>query len=402
MARSVSSLIQGTSPAAIPQPRPYRVALLHPSVGINWSGGGEIFALEFARRLNQDPDFEVELLSGANCGSFSRPIPCISRKAAYALFQKPVFKSCFHRLVTHPEVVTEHLTSFLPAVFYLLRHRFDLIYPHNDYAGLAIASLVRWLKGTPILFTEHNGLLHQGKCLKRNLRFHPDHLIVFDQIAADFVHRINPQQNTSIIPNGVDLVRFGPGQGGLEFGLLRPTVLCTASLWRNAHKRVELAIEAIARLPEVSLLICGDGPDRAYFQAMGERLLGEARFAIRTFPFDQMPQVYQSVDAFTLPSQQEPFGLVYLEAMASGLPVVATDDAMRRLIVGNSGILCDVTNLDQYATAIREALRGNWSRTARQNAARFSWDRVMQQYRAVMIDVIERSRLPGGKRLRCR
>ncbi len=54
--------------------------------------------------------------------------------------------------------------------------------------------------------------------------------------------------------------------------------------------------------------------------------------------------------------EDEPFGQAYIQAMACGLPTVATDDEMRRNIVGDAGILCDVTQIDTYASAIATAL----------------------------------------------
>jgi glycosyltransferase involved in cell wall biosynthesis len=370
--------------------RPYRVVLVHPSAGVNWSGGSEIFAIELARHLNTY--FKVELLSGDACGSFCYPAGGIPRTHAYQVAQHPLIAPLLHRLATHPEILVEHLTSFLPCAIHLLHQPADLIFPCNDYGGLAMAAFVRVLRGTPILFTEHVGLMGDGRSLTRNLRFRPDQLVVFSESIATFARTLRPTQAISIIPNGVDLNRFTPEGKCINFGLARPIILCVASLKRNSHKRVELAMESMARLPQGSLLICGDGPDRPYFQALGEQVLGSERFAIRTYPYEQMPEVYRSADAFTLPSIDEPFGLAYVEAMASGLPVVATDDEMRRYIIADGGILCDVANLDIYAAALAEVLKGNWELRARQNAMRFGWDVIALRYRDLILQMITQSR----------
>jgi glycosyltransferase involved in cell wall biosynthesis len=369
--------------------RPYRIVMVHPSAGVNWSGGSETFVIELARRLSAE--FEVELLSGAACGSFSTPISGIPRSYAYPILHQPLIAPLWRSFATHPEVLVEHLTSFFPCVIHLLRQPADLIFPNNDYGGLAMAAFVRALTGTPILFAEHCGLLQGGRLLKRNLRFRPERCVVFSEAMAAFVRTHQPQQATSIIPNGVDLQRFTPEGSSINFGLAKPVVLCVASLHNNSHKRVELAIQAVARLPQASLLLCGDGPDRAYFQALGERLLGSERFAIRSFAFEQMPQVYRSVDVFTLPSLNEPFGLAYIEAMASGLPVVAPDDEMRRYIIADAGLLCDVTDPDTYAEAIACTLSRAWGLKPRQNAMRFSWDTLALRYRDLILQTIIQS-----------
>jgi len=213
------------------------------------------------------------------------------------------------------------------------------------------------------------------------LRFHPNQLVVFSEAMAAFVRSVQPQQNVSIIPNGVDINRFTPVGKHIDFCLPKPIVLCVASLKRHSHKRIRLAMEAVARLPQASLLLCGDGIDRDYFQAKGDELLGKERFKIQSFPYEQMPAVYRSADVFTLPSIDEPFGMAYVEAMASGLPVVATDDEMRRQIVGNAGSLCDVKNPDIYAAAMGEILTQDWQVRARQNALRFSWENIALRYR---------------------
>ncbi|MDJ0675696.1 MAG: glycosyltransferase [Calothrix sp. MO_167.B42] len=368
----------------------YRIAIVHPSAGVNWSGGTENFAIELAHRLS--PYFEIELLAGAPCSPHFYPAGGIPRIQARNIISNPVVNRLLKNFATHPDIVIEHLTSFLPCATRLLTKPADLIFPLNDYGGLAMASLVRKILGTPIIFKAHTGLAGGGKSLVRSMKFNPDNLVVFSQTMAEFVHKVNPNQPTTVIANGVDIDWFKPEGDRINPGLHQPLVLCVASLNRNDHKRVELAIRAIARLRGASLLICGDGLDRPYFQALGEELLGSDRFAIKTFPFDQMPEVYRCADIFTLPSIDEPFGQAYIQAMACGLPVVATDDEIRRDIVGDAGILCDVTQIDIYADAITQVLNSNWQVRARENALRFSWDAIAKSYCDVILQTIKRSK----------
>ncbi|MEY2832208.1 MAG: hypothetical protein RLZZ574_1466 [Cyanobacteriota bacterium] len=367
----------------------YRVVVVHPSVGAIWSGGSEVFALEISRYLQKY--FEVELLSGANCEPFCHPAGGITRDRAYKLVKHPLLAPLFSRLATNPDMLLEHLSNFLPCAWYLTRKPADLIFPCNDYGGLAMAALVRKLRGTPILFTEHSGAISGGKALARNLIFQPDMLVLYSEAIANLARKLKPQQPIGVVPNGVNLARFTEKGDSIDFGLSNPIVLCVASLKRNKFKRIELAIEAMAKMSHGSLLIAGDGVDRDYYQALGEKLLGAERFAIRSFTHEQMPAVYRSADVFTLPSKDEPFGIAYIEAMACGLPVVAPDDEMRRHIVRDGGILCDVTNSDIYSQAIAEAVNQDWGNKPRQNSLRFSWDEIAIRYRDLILKTINQS-----------
>jgi glycosyltransferase involved in cell wall biosynthesis len=366
--------------------QPYRIALVSPSAGVNWSGGAESFAIELSRHLSVY--FDVELLCGNDCSPASHKIRSITRTSSYNALRQPWIKPLWHNLTNIPEIWLEHATSFLPCALHLLRRPPALIFPVNEFGGLAMAALVRALTGARVLYTQHDGLNKQGENLKRNLFFRPDRLVVFSEAVSDFVHSTSPEQAVSIIHNGVDLSRFNPEGSRIDLDLPGPTILCVASLRRTGHKRLELTIQAASRLSHGSLLVCGDGPDLAYYKAMGNELLGEERFAIRTYPFAQMPEVYRSADIFTLASKNEPCALSYLEAMASGLPVVTTDDPMRRYTVSDGGIVCDVTDADSYAQALQQVQGQHWNTKARQNAMRFGWDAIAQQYRDVILDVI--------------
>jgi glycosyltransferase involved in cell wall biosynthesis len=105
-------------------------------------------------------------------------------------------------------------------------------------------------------------------------------------------------------------------------------------------------------------------------------------------PFEKMPEIYRMADVFTLPSaSSESFGNVLVEAMASGLPVVATDDPVRREIVGEAGIFIDPTNTDEYAKALQKALDTNWGDAPRRQAEKFSWDSIAQKYEELMVSL---------------
>jgi glycosyltransferase involved in cell wall biosynthesis len=368
----------------------YKVVLIHPSAGVNWNGKSENFAIELARRL--DNYFEIELLSGAECGSFSHPIKSINRSDVSSLTRHPLISRLLQKWFNRPEMAIEHLTSFLPCVAYLLKHPADLIFPQNDYGGLFVATCVRAIKGTPILFTEHNSLSKQGKYLQRNLALKPDRLILLNPEVAEYTKNLAPEQPSNVIPYGIDTTEFTPTGKVMLTGLPQPTILCVAPLNRNGNERIELTIEAVSRLPNASLLICGNGVDRDYFQAMGDRLLGKKRFQIRAFAYAQMPQVYRSANVFTLASIEEPRGLAYIEAMACGLPVVTTDDPVRRYLIGDGGIACDVADIDIYAQSLQIALEKSWDwQPPEQNALRFSWQEITLLYRQAIIQTINQS-----------
>ena len=350
-----------------------KIILIHPQAGIDWKSSSSVFAVDLARRL--DNYFEVVLLSGAECGSFSRPIDSLIR--GNVNLENSLATTIVNRWFRQPKMALDRLTSFLPCITYLLNNPADLLLPQNGYGDLLVSTYVRSIRQTPILFTEHNSRSN----LKRNLSLKPDRLITLNPIVAEEAKILAPNQITETIPLGIDSTEFSPRGKMISTGLSKPCIMAIADLNRHSNQRLELTIEAVARLPEASLLICGEGADRNYFQTLGDRLLGAGRFQIRTFAYAQMPQVYRHANIFTSAAKQAACGLKYIEAMACGLPVVTTDDRVHRYLVGDGGITCDVTDLDLYAKSLQLALKKNWyQQQPRQNALRFSWQGITLLY----------------------
>lgn len=211
-----------------------------------------------------------------------------------------------------------------------------------------------------------------------NLWTFPDSFIALTDHQAHWAQKVNPFVRVNKTPNGVDLNKFMPKKKQ-ENLILKPPIVLNVSALVN-YKRIDLCIKAVSLLKDVSLLIIGKGEDESKLQSMAEQLM-PGRFKIISAPYDQIPQYYNQVDIFTYPTVPwESFGIVLLEAMASGLPVVATDDPIRREIVAKAGLFVDPTDTLAYSRALSTALGQKWGNIPRQQAEKFSWDLVADKY----------------------
>jgi glycosyltransferase involved in cell wall biosynthesis len=198
----------------------------------------------------------------------------------------------------------------------------------------------------------------------------------------EYFSRHKSRFSSALIPNGVDPERFAPKSADrANFGLAPnlPIVLIVAAL--IASKRVLEGIRAVAAAGKSNLIVAGDGELRDSVRKLGHELLGE-RFKHLTLPREQMPQLYRSADVLLHMSQDEPFGNIYLEATASGLPVVAHRTPVTQWILEDVGYLVDTDDQAAVVEALRRALAGPQNIEARRNLIdrRFSWDRVAAEY----------------------
>jgi glycosyltransferase involved in cell wall biosynthesis len=141
------------------------------------------------------------------------------------------------------------------------------------------------------------------------------------------------------------------------------SILTVARLDRDSkHKGVDHVIRALPfvaqRVPNVTLTVVGDGSDRSRLMSLanGLEISSRVRF-LGAIGDDSLAEAYKQCDVFALPSAQEGFGLVYLEAMAAGKPVVAVDARATAEIVlhDRTGLLVsygDVAALSQGLTTL--------------------------------------------------
>jgi phosphatidyl-myo-inositol alpha-mannosyltransferase len=190
-----------------------------------------------------------------------------------------------------------------------------------------------------------------------------------------------------VIPNGVDVERFAeanpasdlpPGRRMLWVGRLDP------------QKGFPVAVEAFARLagsiPDLWFVVAGDGRDRAAVGRLEMAVRGRVVMLGR-LDHDRLPGYYRAADVFVSPAVgQESFGLVLVEAMAAGCPVVATDIPGYREVVrdGIDGVLVPPRDPDALADAARRILSDGraasmYAEGGAERARRYSWDHVAGQ-----------------------
>lgn len=262
---------------------------------------------------------------------------------------------------------------------------YDVVIPINGRIQSFKVSLGRILGKYKLLITGHSGI---GRDDIWNIAVcRPDLFVALTDYMARWAKQWAWGSKIVKIPNGIDLDKFSPNGEKINIKLPKPIILSVGALtWYKHHERV---IKAVSEMGHGSVLIVGKGVEKDNLERLGRKLLDD-RFMIASFDYEEMPKVYRSSDLFTLPSwEREAFGIVYLEALASGLGVVAPDDKSRREIIGGGGLLANVADIPAYAETIKKALPLDWSKKARDQAENFSWEKITSEYEKIMFDMIK-------------
>ena len=198
---------------------------------------------------------------------------------------------------------------------------------------------------------------------RHNARRAPLVLTTSDYCRRAITHHYGvPEARIRLVPEGIDLARWQRVAGAPRRSE-GATILCVARQYRRKH--VADLLRAIPRVrhsvPQARALIVGDGPEHGNLRRLHAELnLGETVQLLGEIPDDDaVARLYRQADVFCLPSIQEGFGIVFLEAMASGLPVVATTAAAIPEVVpqGKAGVLVPPGDVEALAAALVELLR---------------------------------------------
>jgi len=257
----------------------------------------------------------------------------------------------------------------------------DCIVPTNGGWQSLIIKIYSILKSMPVVIVGHSGI---GWDDRINLYTFPNVFISLTENAKTWAKVVNPLVNVQVIPNGIDLDLFSKHGEKISLPFKGKTVLWVGALTQS--KDPLFTLKAVSRLKNTNLLMVGSGGMENEVLKMGKELLGK-KFSLRNYSWNEMPSVYRSCDVFTLASSKaESFGIVFLEAMASGLPVVTQDYPSRREICGDNAYYFAANDLDAYSKSIQLALDSKIS--VKIDRSVFGWDQVARKYESIFKKLI--------------
>lgn len=255
--------------------------------------------------------------------------------------------------------------SLLGAVRQLIRqgYRPDILHIH-EYPFAVPAFLLRRLYGMPVVITEHSSTF-----LKRSLtgaqsrlaRFafrHADYVLPVSRAMQAAIEAYDMNANFAIVPNVVDTTLFHPTA---EQAVGSTKRLLFVGLLDPLHKKgIPYLLQALAQLPrrDWQLDLVGDGPTRTEYETLAATLGLSAQVTFHGYQSKpRVAQLMRESQLFVLPSLVETFGVVLIEALASGIPVIATQTAgPSELITADVGLLVPPGDADALATAINTML----------------------------------------------
>jgi glycosyltransferase involved in cell wall biosynthesis len=228
-------------------------------------------------------------------------------------------------------------------------------------SGLYVGAAIATARGAGHAYNDHRqigmSLSPRREALTRVIARRVDRVIAVsgDQAQA-WLARGYPESRIVVISNGVETPLASDSRAAVrrELGIPESAVVALLAARLRPEKRVPDFVRAVqlAREPHPELigLVAGDGPDRAAVEAAargedGVRLLGHR---------DDMPLLMHAADVFVLASQYEAVPMAILEAMAAGLPVLATDvGAISGVVLdGDTGLLVPVADPGAMAAAL--------------------------------------------------
>jgi phosphatidylinositol alpha-mannosyltransferase len=195
-----------------------------------------------------------------------------------------------------------------------------------------------------------------------------------------------------IIPNGVDVHRFNPNNEKIEW-LVKDNskkILFVGRIEpRKGLKYLILALNEIIKfISDVKLIVVGDGPFKILYEQYLNKNIEDKVIFVGKVGYDELPKFYVSCDVFVSPAtEKESFGIVLLEAMASKIPVIASDIEGYRQIIKDevNGFLFENENYKNLADKIIMVLKNkNFVNKVVENAykiviEKYSWESVSKQ-----------------------
>ncbi len=345
--------------------------------------GFETYARDLFERLRDDGGIDVTLLKGAGeRAADERVINCIRRDASLNAALCRVMGDDKRYVIEYGSfclAMLPHLVASAPDVVYVLEapvYKFLRAWRRKTRA--------RWKL---VHFT--GGQLARVPADNAAFLHHVTPCSLSSDEASAF-----PSDRQFVLPHFLDLRTVPPPPNGaardaarrrLGLPIDQPILLSVGNLDVDSKRMDYLVREVAALRSRPYLVMLGQqDPQTLHIVAAAAALLGSAGYRVATVPRSDVWDYYAAADVFVLASMKEGFGLVYLEALASGLPVIAHDFDVSRFVLDGEGIFADLGRPGALAHALPTALSRRDDLAASRRRAyvrnRFDWSVLGPQY----------------------
>ncbi len=309
------------------------------------------------------------------------------------------------------------LPTELPLIFNEVRNA-DIVHAHMPSAvGTILSGITARIYKKPLILSLHNVFGMDIATEKRGLFYKPltwlynrllfwipgNYAVKIASPTPDYltnsIYLENKAQKAIILPNGVDINKFNPLVDGTimreKLGLTGFVILFVASLTDSQRgKGLLLLLDVIKNLTEsgqkfdLKLVVVGDGEKRKDYESYVHRHgLDDHVFFIGEVDHETMPKYYALCDVLVLPTMlKESFGMVLLEAMACGKPVIGTKNGGVPFVIGNAGIIITPGDINELSDSIIRLMDDNGFMTAlgeegsKRSKEIFAWDKIINEY----------------------
>ena len=294
------------------------------------------------------------------------------------------------------------------------RQPFDVLHAHVSHPSGVIARQASRILGLPYVLTEHMSPFPFPAF--GDSRGRPKSTLVKVFRDARRVIAVSPSARKEIleltgvdamvIPNVTDERMFTPAMGGRAPGPFRFTSVGALVRQKGFDVLLEATRAIIDRGVAVSLRVVGEGPDHEALETLASRLGIEAFVSFEgAMPRERVAEVLRTSDGFVLASRHESFGVVIIEALATGLPVIATRcGGPEGIVRTEDGILVPVEDPAALSNAMEAMARGEHTfetATIRRGfEERYASSVVAASLRAVYEDVVRAGKLRARGRVR--
>lgn len=347
--------------------------------------GLETFSEALFYKLQEDQTFEVLLLKGA--GKRAKNEFIIVHFKRHWQITKALGKFAKR----HPFQI-QNLTFAIGLIFFLFRHKIDVIYC-----------------GEPAVYNILNRWRNYSSQKFRIIFFTGGQTFPFHFNPQDILHHVTPILNEKAIAHGIatekqfvipHFIAQSPSSSvndkarlrtELGLPLTHKIILAVGAIDRSV-KRMDYIIDEVSRLPpNFFLLILGEREEETpAIENYATSKLKARNFSINTVLPSQLSKYYQAADMFVLASLKEGFGLVFLEALAAGLPVITHDHAVARFVLKEYGHYADLTQPGTLREVIlKMPIDANNIQQQTFVAENYSWKTLSNSYKKMLAQAIQ-------------